>query len=160
MMNSKMLACGFLLIFALAAPAQTTADPVPDANPARPTVSTPATLTPVGYLQFETGGLGAVTSPEFGTRIGINQVTKLTVLPRLEFFVLTEPYVHSSDSKGRDKQIHPGEVFLGAQPTIAVSYVRRLYESPAPELDLGTCQIHYYLVLTEFWCNGERLSSG
>ena len=26
----------------------------------------------------------------------------------------------------------------GARPTIAVSYIRRLYESPAPELDLGT----------------------
>jgi hypothetical protein len=120
----------------------------PSANPARPTVSTPATLTPVGYLQFETGILGATTSPEFGTRIGINQVTKLTVLPRLEFLVLTEPFVHSSNSEGVDKQIHPGEVFAGAQavvfegdgarPTIAVSYIRRLYESPAPELDMGT----------------------
>jgi hypothetical protein len=130
--------------------AQTAAPSVgdPEANPARPTVSTPATLTPVGYLQFETGILGATTSPEFGTRIGVNQVTKLTVLPRLELLVLTEPYVHSSNSKGLDKQIHPGEVFVGVQgvvlagegalPTVAVSYIRRLYESPAPELDLGT----------------------
>src|SRR5580698_11175167 len=62
--------------------------------------------------------------------------------------VQTEPYVHSSNSSGGDKQIHPGEVWLGAQfvvlpadgarPTISVSYVRRLYESPAPELDMGT----------------------
>ncbi len=121
---------------------------VPVANPARPTVSTPATLTPVGYLQFETGMLGATTSPEFGTRISINQVTKLTALPRLELLVLTEPYVHSSNSEGLDQQIHPGEVFVGAQavvvdgdgarPTIGVSYIRRLYESPAPELDMGT----------------------
>src|ERR1700721_444460 len=87
----------------------------PDANPARPTVSTPATLTPVGYLQFETGMLGATTSPEFGTRIGINQVTKLTVVPRLELLVLTEPYIHSSNSQGGDKEIHPGEVFVGDQ---------------------------------------------
>src|ERR1700734_3560094 len=147
-MKSKVLFCGALLIIARAASAQTAPDPVPEANPARPTVSTPATLTPLGYLQFETGGLGAVTSPEFGKRIGINQVTKLTVLPRLELFVQTEPYVHSSDRKGKDKEIHPGEVFVGAQavlvqgdgarPTIAMSYVRRLYESPAPELDLGT----------------------
>jgi hypothetical protein len=136
------------LLLALRLTAQTMPDSVVPANPARPTVSTPATLTPVGYLQFETGGLGAVTSPEFGTRIGINQVTKLTVMPRLEFLVLTEPYVHSSNAKSLDKQIHAGEVFLGAQavvapgdgvrPTIAVSYIRRLYESPAPELDLGT----------------------
>jgi hypothetical protein len=137
--------CGLLCALRLAAQV---VDPIPEANPARPTVSTPATLTPVGYLQFETGSLGAVTSPEFGTRIGINQVTKLAVAERLELFVMTEPYVHSSDSSGGDKQIHPGEVWLGAQavllpadgarPTIAVSYVRRLYESPAPELDIGT----------------------
>ncbi len=147
-MNLRFLRCGGLLICVLPLAAQTVTDPVPEANPARPTVSTPATLTPVGYLQFETGSLGAVTSPEFGTRIGINQVTKLTVVPRLELFVQTEPYVHSSDANGGDEQIHPGEVFVGAQgvvvdggserPTISVSYVRRLYESPAPELDLGT----------------------
>jgi hypothetical protein len=147
-MNRKPLRSGALLLLVLPLAAQTGTDAIPEANPARPTVSTPATLTPVGYLQFETGSLGAVTSPEFGTRIGINQVTKLTVLPRLELFVQTEPYVHSSDSQGQDRQIHPGEVFVGAQavvlpgdgarPTLAVSYVRRLYESPAPELDLGT----------------------
>ena len=42
---------------------------VPQANPGRPTVSTPATLTPVGYLQFETGILGAINSTEFETRV-------------------------------------------------------------------------------------------
>jgi hypothetical protein len=95
--------------------AQTVSEPTPEANPARPTVSTPATLTPVGYLQFETGSLGATTSPEFGTRIGINQVTKLAIFSRLELIIQTEPYVHSSDANGGDKQIHPGEVFAGAQ---------------------------------------------
>jgi hypothetical protein len=131
-----------LLICALRLAAQVVDDPVPEANPARPTVSTPATLPPVGYLQFETGILGATTSPEFGTRIGINQVTKLAVMQRPEFFLMSEPYVHSSDSDGGDKRIHPGEVWLGAQAvllpadgaraTVAASYVRRLYESPAP----------------------------
>ena len=144
-MKIAAVVCGFG-ISCLSAWAQTIDDPIPEANPARPTVSTPATLTPVGYLQFESGMLGATTSPEFGTRIGINQVTKLTVLPHLEFFVQSEPYVHSSF--GTDREIHPGEVFVGAQavllpadgarPTISVAYVRRLYESPAPELDLGT----------------------
>src|SRR5579863_101687 len=129
-MTIRLLCCATVLLFALPMTAQTTPDPVPDANPARPTVSTPATLTPVGYLQFETGSLGATTSPEFSTRVGINQVTKLTLLPRLEFFVQTEPYIHSS--LGSDKQVHPGEVFVGAQavllrgddarPTISVSY--------------------------------------
>jgi hypothetical protein len=137
-----------LCLLSLPLIAQTISEPVPEANPARPTVSTPATLTPVGYLQFETGSLGATTSPEFGTRIGINQVTKLTVAPRLQFFVASEPYVHSSDEDGQNKLIHPGEVFAGVQaiainasglmPTVSFAYVRRLYESPAPELDLGT----------------------
>jgi hypothetical protein len=147
-MRNILFCCWVLLTFTMSVTAQATPEPVPDANPARPTVSTPATLTPVGYLQFETGSLGATTSPEFGTRIGITQVTKLTVLPRLELLVLTEPYIHSSNGQGGDKEIHPGEVFVGAQavllagdgtrPTIAVSYIRRLYESPAPELDIGT----------------------
>src|SRR5579872_1820910 len=129
------LVCGGLLIIAVSVAAQSTADSVPDANPSRPTVSTPATLTPVGYLQFETGSLGAVVSPEFDTRMGINQVTKLTILPWIEFYVQTEPYIHSS--LDRAGEIHPGEVFVGTQvvlvpahkarPTIAVSYTRRLY---------------------------------
>ena len=145
-MRSALLGCAGLLILAVPIAAQSVTDPVPEANPARPTISTPATLTPVGYLQFESGSLGAIISPEFDTRIGINQVTKLTLLPWLEFFSQTEPYIHSS--LGRDSEIHSGEVFVGAQavlvpadgprPTIAVSYIRRLYESPAPELDLGT----------------------
>lgn len=121
-------------------------DDPPEANPARPTVSTPATFPPVGYLQFETGTLGAETSPEFATRIGINEVTRLALTSKLEVFVQTEPYVHST--LGPDQEVHPGEVFVGMQGillggqeqglTVAVSYTRRLYESPAPELDIGT----------------------
>ena len=156
------------MIFALSVPAQTITDNIiPGANPARPTVSTPATLTPIGYLQFETGTLGAATSPEFDARIGVNQVTKLTVLPRLEFFVQTEPYIHSG--LGQNRQIHPGEVFVGAQavlltespsrPTVAVSYVRRLYESPAPELDLGTFRESGSILVSQdvegFHCDGN-----
>ena len=47
------------------APQQDVQQDEPEANPARPTVSNPATLIPVGYLQFETGTLGATDSPEF-----------------------------------------------------------------------------------------------
>ena len=147
-MKLQTIGCGGLFVFTFSLAGQTIPDPTPDANPARPTVSTPATLTPVGYLQFETGSLGATTSPEFGSRVGINQVTKLAVLPQLEFLVQTEPYVRSTTSHGEDNKTRPGEVFLGiqgvvapgdgARPTVAVSYIWRLYESPAPELDLGT----------------------
>ena len=109
-------------------------------------MSTPATLTPVGYLQFENGILGAVTSPEFSTRVAINQVTKLTVAPRLQLILQSEPFIHSRFDL--EKGNEPGEVFAGLQgvllpgkdkrPTISMSYIRRLYASPAPELDLGT----------------------
>jgi hypothetical protein len=90
-MRPVMLLCAVFVCSASPFPHSFT-EPVPEANPARPTVSTPATLTPVGYLQFETGSLGAVTSPEFA---------------RLEFLVATEPYIHSSDANGQNKQIHP-----------------------------------------------------
>ena len=109
---------------------------VPEANPVRPTVSTPATLSPVGYLQLETGSLGATTSPEFSTRIGINQVTRFAVTRRFDVFSVTEPYVHAAIGTAK---IGPGEVFLRAQavlvagqstsPTISVSYIRRLYRA-------------------------------
>src|SRR5262245_4486825 len=81
---------------------------VPQANPARPTVATPATLTPVGYLQFENGVLYAEDSTEFSSLLIINQVTKLTVHPRLQFLVASAPFVHSG--LGTDKEGHAGDV--------------------------------------------------
>src|SRR5580700_2898680 len=89
----------FALIFALLAAAvnvqlvdaQSAQPDEPAANPARPTVSNPATLTPVGYLQFETGTLGATNSPEFSTRYEFNEVIKLAVSRRLEFIESSEP---------------------------------------------------------------------
>ena len=78
-----------------------------EANPGRPTVSAPATLTPVGYLQFENGALFAQDSTEFSKRIGTSQVTKLAVLPRLELFLQIEPLVISR-SEGLTV-VHEGE---------------------------------------------------
>jgi len=118
----------------------------PEANPSRPTVSTPATLTPVGYLQFENGVLYATDSPEFSKRLGINQATKLSINERMEVLALFEPFTHSTGAAVSGNR--PGEVFAGMQavilsgnderPTISGQYLRRLYASPAPELDLGT----------------------
>jgi len=118
----------------------------PAANPARPTVSNPATLTPVGYLQFETGVLGATDSPEFSTRHEWNEVIKLAVSRRLEFVESSEPLVHYT-AEGITAN-GTAEVFLGAQvvlmpgegvkPTLAVSYSRRVYDGGAPELDFGS----------------------
>ena len=74
-------ACLGLLVLLPRATAQTDLPDQPEANPGRPTVSTPATLTPVGYLQFETGVLGATDSGEFSSRVGFNEVIKLSVAP-------------------------------------------------------------------------------
>ena len=121
-------------------------DPKAVANPGRPTVSTPATLTPIGYLQFENGALGATESPEFSTRVSINQVTKLTVASRLQLLLITEPFVRSREES--QKEIHPGDVFGGFQavlvpgknkrPTISASYFRHFYASAAPDFDIGS----------------------
>lgn len=122
------------------------ADEVPEANPARPTVATPATLTPVGYLQFENGVQYATGSTEFSSRFGINQVTKLTVYPRLQFLVASEPVVHSG--LGTLKEFNPGDVLAGVQavvlpgkgrrPTVSLSYFKHVYMGSAPDIDIGT----------------------
>src|ERR1700732_1212146 len=66
----------------------------PEANPGRPTVSTPATLTPVGYLQFESGFTGAHNSPEFSSRYSFNEVLKLSLTSRLELLASAAPVAH------------------------------------------------------------------
>lgn len=85
-------------------------------------------------------------SPEFSKRLGINQVTKLSINERIEVLALFEPFTHSTGAAESGNR--PGEVFAGMQvvilpgnderPTISGQYLRRLYASPAPELDLGT----------------------
>jgi len=117
-----------------------------EANPGRPTVSTPATLTPVGYLQFESGLLGAEASGEFANRTSIQEVVKLSVAQRLEFLVQTEPLVQADI--GNAGTLEPGDVSAGLQvvvvsgkerrPTISVSYFHSVYSSSAPDLDIGS----------------------
>lgn len=137
--------------------AQSGATSEPEANPGRPTVSTPATLTPVGYLQFENGALSAEHSGEFSRRFGISQVTKLSVHPRLELFLQSEPLAISRTNGLTE--VHEGEVFAGvqgvllsgedSQPTIAVSYIRRVHDSVAPELDIGTFRQSASILISE-----------
>ena len=143
----KVAVCFFA--FALLCPAvsaQSNQPPSPQANPGRPTVSTPATLTPVGYLQFETGGIGAADSPGVSTYEGINEVTKLTVAPRLQFLAAVSPFAHysaggrtgnsaSGISLGAQGVLKKGE---GASPTISASYFHQIYGGDAPDLDIGS----------------------
>jgi hypothetical protein len=138
--------CLFLGACAHSAAAQSSAPDGPEANPGRPTVSTPATLTPVGYLQFETGALAANHSPEFSSRYGLNEVLKLSVAPRLELLASGEPVAHFIADGNTANKV--GDVFLGTQavilpgegsrPTIAASYFHRVYDGGAPELDFGS----------------------
>lgn len=135
-----------LVLTAVTGYAQTSNTNVPSANPARPTVSTPATLTPVGYLQFETGVLAADHSPEFSSLIGLNEVIKLSVARRLELLAASGPFVHST-TRGVSAD-STAEVFLGmqavayqgegARPTLAFNYFRRVYGGNSPDLDLGS----------------------
>jgi hypothetical protein len=138
--------CGAVTLFAHAAAGQSTKPEEPEANPGRPTVSTPATLTPVGYLQFETGGLWANHSGEFSSRTALNEVMKLSVVPRLELLAAAEPVVHYRAAGQTANGV--AEVFLGAQavlspgegakPTVAISYFHRSYDGGVPELDFGS----------------------
>lgn len=116
------------------------------ANPARPTVSTPATLTPVGYFQFETGVLAAWNSPGVSSQQSLDEVIKFSLSHWLELLASSTPYAHSSAPGqpvngsgdvvlGAQAVIHHGE---GAQPTVALSYFGRVYSGDAPDLDIGS----------------------
>src|SRR5262252_5609974 len=87
--------CITVLVLTADAGAQVATSEQPEANPGRPTVSTPATLTPTGYLQFETGMSFAGDSPEFSFRLAPSEVMKLSVHRRLELVASSEPVVHS-----------------------------------------------------------------
>jgi hypothetical protein len=126
--------------------AQIAPSDIPAANPARPTVSTPATLPPAGYVQFETGILIAADSPSFDKQISINQVTKLALNKRLEVFVGSEPW--ASTSLGHGYRSDDGDVAVGVQavllpgakarPTIALSYAGRVHAGSAADIDIGS----------------------
>jgi hypothetical protein len=122
---------------------------LPTANPGRPTVSSPATLTPVGYLQFENGVAFNDGSAEFSTQFGVNQVTKLTVSPRFELQALFAPFDYSTGEAGSgSRATQPGGISAGVQavmlpgaglkPTLSLSYVRSLYGGTAPDTDIGS----------------------
>jgi hypothetical protein len=134
-----------------------TAAVVPEANPGRPTVSTPATLTPVGYLQFESGAFGATDSPDFSKRVDGSEVIKLAVHPRLQLLLDFEPLVHTSSDVQQTKF---GDVVLGfqsvlfgaeaapAHPTLSFSFLHKVHEAGLPEVDLGAPRSSLLLLLS------------
>ena len=118
----------------------------PAANPGRPTVSSPATLTPVGYLQFETGTLSAWNSPGVSSQTGLNEVVKFSPLSWLELLVGSQPVAHSRIDRSSSNAT--GGTSLGFQtvvhqcektdPTVAVSYFHQVYGGNAPDLDIAS----------------------
>jgi hypothetical protein len=129
---------------------------VPLANPGRPTVSTPANLTPVGYLQFESGYQYATDSPEFSSQSSLNEVVKLSVTRRFQLLAGGEPFAHShiagqpgngagGVSLGAQGLVYSGE---GARPTVALSYFRQVYGGSTPDIDIGSATNSAILLLS------------
>lgn len=124
-------------------------DTTPEANPARPTVTNPATLTLVGYLQFEQGYLGSFRSPETWSQNGVNQVIKLAVHPRLMLQLASQPFAVSHAADGDAASHDAGDLLAGAQvvlypsaddaslPTVSFGYLERVHAGTAPDIDLG-----------------------
>jgi hypothetical protein len=118
----------------------------PAPNPGRPTVSAPATLTPVGYFQFEQGFIFARSSAQFSSQLSLNQVTKFTVQKRVELVFASEPYAYSrvdgqsinnfgGIAGGVQVVVFQGE---GARPTIAANYFHPINGGSAPSFDVGS----------------------
>jgi hypothetical protein len=157
------LAQAFVLGVTLSALGQSAAsDAPPAANPARPTVTNPATITPVGYLQFEQGYLGSLGSPETDTQHGLNQTLKLAVMSRLMLEVGSQPFAASTPGVSYDA----GDLVAGAQvvlysppdptddaakadvhrhayvrsaiPTVSGGFLQRIHAGTAPDIDLGS----------------------
>lgn len=138
----------------------------PTANPARPTLTNPATLPPVGYLQLEQGYLGSVDSPETASQYGVNLVAKEAVIPRLMLELQLQPWARSRETGGDSGSNGAGDVLFGGQaviynaaegnddvvkddvhrhayvrsatPTIALAYLNRVHSGTTPDIDLGS----------------------
>jgi hypothetical protein len=124
-----------------------------EANPARPTITNPAHIPPVGYLQFEQGFLQALNSPGGPARqFSLNQNTRLSLHPRFMIEFPTQPFAAShfdgdSNASASDSR-DAGDLQFGVQgllvkevhliPTVAVGYLRRVRAGSSPDIDIGS----------------------
>jgi hypothetical protein len=135
----KLTAIYLAFCFAPAIQAQTLA-----ANPGRPTVANPATLPPIGYLQFEQGYLGSIASPETVSQYGINQVTKIAVASHLMLQGQTQPFAVSRavnhQTGETSSSLASGDVLLGAQAVLFLPRTAPAEKSknanPAPRVQI------------------------
>jgi hypothetical protein len=127
-------------------------------------VTNPATLPPVGYLQFEQGYLGSLDSPETASQYGVNQVTKIAFASRVMAQVQTQPWARSREVGEANSANGSGDVLLGTQvvlylppaapaddsktaqpsshrtitkPTVALGYLGRVHAGTTPDIDQG-----------------------
>ncbi len=124
---------------------------LPQANPARPTVTIPAHIPPTGYLQFEQGFLYAGSSPgSVRSQSAFVQTSKISLTTRILLQFITEPLADSSVGMLRqidDMSVDPGDLSLGGQvvaiksvgalPTVSVGYLRRVRTGASANLDSG-----------------------
>ena len=135
---------------------------LPQASPARPTVTFPAHIPPTGYLQFEQGLSQANDSPA-GTnaQFSLSQTTKIALTTRLLVQFITQPYTFNgiasppvSDIRSSD----PGDLQLGFQgilhksagaiPVVALGYIRRVRSGSSANLDTGSYSQSGFLLLS------------
>jgi hypothetical protein len=125
---------------------------IPQANPARPTVTIPAHLPPTGYLQFEQGVVRAAQSPGgTGGQLALSQTTKIALTTRWLVQFITQPYAYSSLNNTGGSTTHssdPGDLQFGVQgvlhkavgplPTVAAGFIRRVRAGTSASLDAGS----------------------
>ena len=138
----------------------------PTANPARPTMTNPATLPPVGYLQLEQGYLGSFDSPATDSQHGVNLVAKMAVHSHLMLEVQAQPWARSREIGEAAPENGTGDVMAGGQvvlynppessdgavkndvhrhayvrsatPTISLAYLNRVHSGSTPDIDIGS----------------------
>lgn len=166
-MDGRLTLCGIGIVcavFCCAAVAACSDAQTPAANPARPTVTNPATLPPVGFLQLEQGYLGSLNSPETASQYGVNFAAKVAVHHRLMAELQMQPWARSRVAEGATSDsgdllvggqavvynaleaddtvvrddIHRHAYVRSATPTIALAYLNRVHSGTAPDTDVGS----------------------
>jgi hypothetical protein len=136
---------GMLISTPVSKPLPEEQQPEITANPGRPAMATSALLTPVGYVQFESGMLFAADSAGFSNRSGDEETMRVTVSSFLQFIAAAEPIAHTraaaeslnqrgDATAGLQVVMLPGH---GIKPTISSSYLHLVRMGTASSLDIG-----------------------
>ena len=126
---------------------------IPEAYPSRPTITNPAHIPPVGYVQFEQGFVQANDSPSgLAGQFSLVQGIRTSLHPRLMVQFSSQPLARSRAAATlggpAGSRWDPGDLTLGLQgllikqvgrrPAIALGYLHRVRAGSAPDLDIGS----------------------